>query len=429
MGLWFLHSPDSIYLETTAMLKQFLGVLFLAVLITACSSVNPQTTQPLAATTSPAQSDTLLATSVEATATALPSTVTPLPSETPLPPSPTPGPVAYGPADFPADINPLTGLQVSDPSLLNRRPLSVKVQIFPRNQRPPFGVTLADIVYDYYQNNGMTRFHAIFYANDAERVSPIRSGRLFDQHLVRMYKSILAFGGADRRILQVFLNSDFSDRLVLEGARNCPPMCRVDPNGFNFLVTNTAELSKYATEKGIDNSQQNLDGMSFHPTPPEGGQSAQQAFIRFSISAYVRWDYDSTSGRYLRFQDTQETASAEGEGYAAMIDGLTSQQISADNVVVIYVPHAYAFQTKPGSGSEIIDIMLSGSGPGYAMRDGQIYEVSWNRPEKTSVLSLTDPDGNPFPFKPGNTWFEVIGKSSKMESPAAGVWRFTFSIP
>lgn len=111
-----------------------------------------------------------------------------------------------------------------------------------------------------------------------------------------------------------------------------------------------------------------------------------------------------------------------------MLDGLTNQQIAADNVVVLYVAHSYAFQTHPGN-AEIIDILFDGSALGYALRDGQIYEVRWNRPKEGSVLYLTYPDGRPFPFKPGVTWFEVIGQSSKMTSPAAGVWRFTFGIP
>jgi hypothetical protein len=334
-----------------------------------------------------------------------------------------------GPENFPENISPLTGLAAENPELLKRRPLSVKVQLFPRNQRPVFGVSNADLVFDYYQNNGMTRFHAIFYSQDAERVSPIRSARLFDQHLVRMYKSILAFGGADRRILRVFYNSNFADRLVLEGAQNCPPMCRVDPNGFNFLTTNTAELTQYALQKGIDNSPQNLSGMFFQELAPDGGQVANQLFVRFSISAYVRWDYEPGSGRYIRFQDTAETANADGEVYAPMFDGLTNQQIAADNVVVIYLAHMYAFQTRPGSANEIIDILMSGSALAYALRDGQIYEVRWNRPENSSVLYLTYPDGRLFPFKPGNTWFEVIGQSSTLEPKDDGIWRFQFKIP
>jgi hypothetical protein len=340
--------------------------------------------------------------------------------------TPTPEIRASGPDDFPSGVNPLTGLQVGDPSLLDRRPLSVKIQTFPRGQRPPFGVGLADLVFDYYQNNGLTRLHAVFYGQDAERVSPIRSARLFDRHPVRMYKSILAFGGADRRILNTLVNSEFADRLVLEGARNCPPMCRIDPNGFNYLTTDTAELSIYADENGIDNTRQILNGMSFDPQEPTGGDAGLQLFVRYSISSYVRWDYDEASGEYLRFQDTQEDTTGQNEGYAPLMDGLTNEQIAADNVLVLYVLHEYIF--KSGN-SEIVDIKLEGSGNGYAYRDGQVFEITWNRSAPDALVTFSLPDGSPYPLKPGNTWSQIIGQSSSLDSAEGGALRFVSSIP
>ena len=189
-------------------------VVFLLVLafgLTACLSETPTPTPEPTATGALANPS-----SPTPTQTAVPPTSTPEPTATQTN-TPTPEIVAYGPDNFPSDVDPLTGLRVEDPKLLDRRPLSVKVQLFPRGQRPPYGVSSADLVFDYYQNNGLTRLHAVFYGQDADRVSPIRSARLFDRHPVRMYKSILAFGGADRRILNTLMNSEFADRLVLEG--------------------------------------------------------------------------------------------------------------------------------------------------------------------------------------------------------------------
>ncbi len=352
-------------------------------------------------------------------------TNTPLPTDTPTPEA-TATPAVYGPGNYPAAVDPLTGQAASDLNLLERRPVSVKIQIFPRGQRPPIGVSLADIVYDYYQNNGMTRFHAIFYSQNAEQAGPIRSGRLFDSSIVSMYNSIFAFGGADKRIYSKFLNSNFADRLIVEGSGNCPPMCRVDPNGYNYLVADTAALSTFATEKGISNERQNLEGMSFDSRPPAGGQPGTQVDVRHSISAYARWNYDLASSRYLRSQDTQEDM-GQGEAYAPMTDRLTGQQIAADNIVVLFLPHLYVYRSNSGN-SEIVDVDMTGGGTAYAYRDGQVYQVKWSRATPNSVLVLTFADGKPYSFKPGNTWFEVIGSTSKIQVDGATM-RFQFAIP
>lgn len=404
------------------MFRCLLLALVVVLLFSACTSNGP--TIIATPTDGPGADQVASTPTSEPTPTPVPPTTTSVPpTETALPTN-TPTPQPYGPDNFPAEVNPLTGQPVGDPALLDRRPMMIKVQNFPRGQRPAFGVSLADIVFDSYANNGATRFDAIFYGLDAERVSPIRSARLLDISLVQMYKSIFAFGGADERILSRLNSSDFADRLIVEGSRNCPPMCRVDPNGYNYLVTNTAELSKYATANGISNKRQDLNGMLFDPAVPEGGAPGKQLFARYNVSAYVRWDYDEESGRYLRFQDAQED-NGSGESYAPFIDGLNEEQIAANNVVVLVATHENII--KRGN-AEIIDIQLSGSGKAYAFRDGQAYEVNWNRPATDSVLFLTTKDGKLFPIKPGNTWYQVVGQTTQVEKQDGGAWRFTFGF-
>jgi Protein of unknown function (DUF3048) N-terminal domain/Protein of unknown function (DUF3048) C-terminal domain len=401
------------------MSKYLIVATLLALALSACNAASPI---PQGTPSQGAPEATATSTSQPPTLTPLPPTETPTPTGTSTPTATaTLPPQDYGPDNFPPNVNPLTGLPVANPALLERRPIAVKVQIFPRGQRPPWGLSLADIVYDYYQNNGLTRFHVIFYGNDAQQVGPVRSARYFDDNLIRMYKEIFAFGGADQRVLNRLFYADYANRLVVEGSSTCPALCRIDPNGFNFLIANTAEIGKYAAGKGVDNVRQNLNGMTFKYQPPANGKAGTQVFNRYSISAYDRWDYDPVSGRYLRFQDTQEDTGI-GEAYAPLMDRLTNQQIAAANVVIILAPHTQQTAT-------LVDIALNGSGTAYAFRDGQMYEVKWNRPKPDSVLYLTYPNGTPYPFKSGNTWYQVMGQSTKLQETTPGVWRFENRLP
>lgn len=202
-------------------------------------------------------------------------------------------------------------------------------------------------------------------------------------------------------------------------------MCRIDPNGANFLVADTAGVSQYATESGKDNTRQNLDGMTFHSTTPTGGAPADQINVRFSIGAYTRWDYDPTSGRYLRFQDNQEDETTQNEVYVPLIDRLTGEQLGAENIVVLFIPHLYAFREGK---TEIVDIQLNGNGQAVAFRDGLAYLLNWSRSANTDRLQLTWPDGRLYAYKPGVTWYQVIGQGS-VTTTTEGSWRFTFRLP
>jgi len=395
--------------------------LMLALLVSACQTENP---------TLPTETATESAAIARPTATATQAPATPTAALTATPESTATAtlvPEPVGPANFAAGVNPLTGLPVANPELLNRRPLAIKVQLFPRSGRPPYGLSLADAVYHYYQNAGITRLHAIFYGQDAERVSPIRSARLFDAQLIWMYKSIFAFGGADARIYDRLINADFGNRLILEGgAASCPPMCRLDPNGFNFLVTNTAELEKYAVSRGIDNSPQDLTGTRFDPQAPEGGKAGEQVSLRYSISAYTRWEYNPAAGKYTRLQDTAEASTPADEVYAPLVDGATEQPLTADNVIILFAEHTYEFNSRPGN-NEVIRIALEGSGKALAFRDGQMYELTWSRPDLNKLFTLSFADGTQYPYKPGNAWYEVVGETSELTTD--GDLRIQFKIP
>lgn len=410
------------------MMRRCMSLAILGAILAACSAVFPV---PVETPALEIESTATFTPTATQTPTATPThTPSPTPTETPTPTPEYPD-EGFGPTDFPVNVNPLTGLFVSDPDNLQRRPIAFKINIVPRNNRPPWGINLADIVYDYYHNSGYTRLHAIYYGEDPKLVGPIRSGRLPDDLLVRTYKSLFAYSGADFRINRRFINSDYSDRLILEGQRSaCPPtpdnpLCREDPNRFDFLLGGTEQIHAYAAAEGIDDTQPDLEGMRFQMQVPEGGEPGEVVTTRYSIDSYNQWIYDPDSGRYLRFQDSLLLDEGQEEEFQPMTDRLTDEQVSAANVVVLVVPHNYVARPP----SEIVDITMSGSGPAYAFRDGMAYELSWNRPATDGVIYLTFPDGERYAFKPGNTWFQIVGQFSFVTEPEEGSWRFQFQIP
>ena len=102
----------------------------------------------------------------------------PTPTET-ITPSPTPQttalPFTLSPdaKDFPAPLNPLTGLAVEDPSLLKIPAQLISISHFPATARPQAGLSFANFVYEISITEGMSRFLAVFYGQYPEPEVPL----------------------------------------------------------------------------------------------------------------------------------------------------------------------------------------------------------------------------------------------------------------
>lgn len=337
--------------------------------------------------------------------------------------------VGYSPINLPESINPLTGLPVDDPKLLERRPMAVKVTNFPRYARPQYGLSRADLVFEYYIEDYMTRFTAIFYGQDAERIGPVRSGRFFDEHLLRMYHAYLIFKGADKRVFDTWKESpDLHPFLVVAGSGTCPWYCvmKTGHDDYNSYFFNSRLFQEYLDRTGKDNAPQSLRPSYFYTVPPASLLTGEQIFTRFSRVSYHYWQYDPLSMRYLRYQETEDTGEDMPEVYTAFTDALTGEQVAANNLVILFA--AYTFADIWQEEDEVFHVELTDAGRAFVFRDGLAYEALWHRTDRDQPLLLTDLNGEPLPLKPGTTFFEVLGNTSTYLQEQ-GIWRFQHNIP
>ncbi len=316
-------------------------------------------------------------------------------------------PGSIGPYAYAADVNPLTGQRVSDPATLNRRPMVVKISNAPPIVRPQAGIGEANIVYEHYAEGGLTRFSAIFYDQLPERVGSIRSARLIDYELMPMYKGLLVYSGASNGVNALNARSDFADRLYMGILFGLPYYFRdedlVAPHN---LFANLSAIAQKATDEG-QNDRQDLRGMAFlQQPPPDDDGSGMGADIRY-IATEAQWVYDSSTGVYKRYSDHQPHA-----------DALTNQQISAENVVILYAEHRFTDIVESefqGAKSYSIEIKLWFEGDAVLLRDGRRYDVHWWRPTREDMIRLMTKDGQLMYFKPGTTWFEVVRTPDTMD--------------
>ena len=332
------------------------------------------------------------------------------------------------PFSLPDGINPLTGMPPAAPQYLQRRPIASKVTLYPRSTRPQSGLTLADVVYEYYIEAGLSRFIAVFYGNDAQQVGPVRSGRFFDEHIARMYQSYLVFKYADPRVYDHLKATDINDFLVVPGNTACPPFFIGidDRDTYNNIFFNTTKFADCLDKRGKDNSPPDFRAGYFSQSPPLYAEPALSVFARYSHDDYHYWGYNQLTHKYYRHQESNGTREGDPPNYAPLIDDLTGQQVSADNLVYLFVLHRFEDQFQEED--EVYHIDLIGSGKAYLFRDGIVLPAYWQRTETDQPLLLTDPNGMPISLKPGNTFYEVLGKNSLVSEQNAQ-WHFQFETP
>ncbi len=320
----------------------------------------------------------------------------------------------------PRGYNSLTGLTLTSPENLDRRPLVIKVANSPRDVRPQGGLSSADLVFEYYSDDGTTSFAAVFYGSNAERVGPIHSAHFIDLEIVRMYNAALAFGSATYEVWERINNSEVTERMVSEYPTGCPPMCRADPTDLYSLYTNTEELQTYIESLDTVNEWALIGGLTFETQVPEGGEPAEVIDIRYSLEAFTQWTYDTGIGMYLRSQET----GADQIELESLVDRISGQRVKAANVIIVFVPHENDL-----ADTEMLEIRLIGRGPALVFRDQRAYMITWERIDLYRGLTFETKSGQPFPLKPGKSWIELVGSTSLIEEVTDATWLVRFRIP
>ncbi len=363
-------------------MKRGFWILCLVMLVlVACRGTDPTVEPQIEPTRTAKPTFTPVPTSVPPTATP-DATATPTPTETPVP-TPTPDP----------HINPLTGLRVEDPSLLERRVLAVRVGNDP-NIRPQEGLGQAEIVFEeIMEGNSVTRFTALYLAADAARIRPIRSARLSSLQIVPMFNAVLVHSGASDPIRWLISQEDFTDLDQYFNAEPYGVLAGYDWRG--RMYTSVEAVHAFLAKRGWEGDP-GVTPLLFDESVPEG-PPAEQVSIPYPGSSAVRWEYDEDTGLYRR--------SVAGTPH---LDALTDEQITAANVVIVFAEHRATDIVEDNLGSTAIDIWLQDRGPAVICRDGVGLEVTWERVAKDEPLVFWDDDGEQVPLRPGQSWFQIV---------------------
>ena len=216
-------------------------------------------------------------------------TFTPVPTITPVPTA-TNNPVSNislrTSRDFGDNRNPFTGEEVSDPGILNRRPIAVKISNSPpRWVRPQSGLGEADLVFEHVTEGLITRFTAIIYGNTPEKLGPIRSARLIDLDIPVMYDAALAYSGSSIGVSRKLFASEFRSRILRSNSKGYYRTGENKPYE-HTLYADPVGLWQALTDRSENHEPVLQKIMTFSTLPPSGGEppsERSQAGASFSL--------------------------------------------------------------------------------------------------------------------------------------------------
>jgi len=328
------------------------------------------------------------------------------------------------PRDVESPINGVLYTKSQAEIFMARRPLAIMINNH-TDARPQFGLSEADLIYEAVAEGGITRFLALYHSRDSDKVGPVRSARIYYEDWAAEFNAWYAHWGGSYmddgdKANQDDPNYDFTchpdadayvkinriglpslDQMWLGNAaywRENDRGVATEHTGF----TSTQKLLNDAPNRFPEEGWQNFEPFQtwlFKNDLPEADREPTSA-SSFGFSFWegytdydVRWEYDSATNEYVRYQGGQK-----------QIDAANNQELRAKNVVVQFTDQSF-FGDKKGH----LKYETVGTGKAKIFLDGKVIDADWNKPairERTRYFDAAT--GGEIKFNRGQIWIEIV---------------------
>jgi hypothetical protein len=313
-------------------------------------------------------------------------------------PTPTPEP-----KDHPNPLNGVLYTASEAAAFDSLRPVAVMVENHVL-ARPQAGLNQADILYEAMAEGGITRFMAVYLANQPEKVGPVRSARLHFINWAAEYDAGYAHWGGSAEALS-YLSSHIRPRNLDEfmyasafwrdnssgkplehtGYTSLPNLREVlSGHGWEAATTFTSWMFKDETKDDVVQA------------PPPTEQTVKLAFLGTTGYA-AEFDYRSATNDYARKTGGIPHLDADG------------QQLTTKTIVLLYQSvRSYT----DDNGHAAVDVTVTGTGKAVVIQDGGATVGSWSKPDTNSRTVLTDASGQNIALDRGKIWVVSVPTGS-----------------
>lgn len=313
--------------------------------------------------------------------------------------------------------NPINGVLIESNAaapLMERRPLCVMIENHP-DARPQSGLAEADVVYEALAEGGITRFEAVIWSTEPERLMPIRSARAYFVKWATdiegcVYHHIGEAHSSDpdinvRSVVNKYGVLRIGDRAFLRD-KECRKEHAQEHCAYSLPETLWSEAAEEGWTGGIEEVQTYLFKEDVDPISATKGvtdySTAEHSLHVTLTKGYSQrnyeslWTYDPETNSYLR-------AHGDFTKSTPHTDAATGEQLSAKTVVIEKVK-----QISTGDRKNHNDIEVIGTGSAVILMDGKIIQGTWSKADGDHRTTFYDLDGNEIKFNRGKIWIQAM---------------------
>jgi len=289
-------------------------------------------------------------------------------------------------------ISPYTGKEVTKEVLDNIAVFAIVENSV--DARPQSGLNSADIVYETMAEGGIPRFIALYQKNDVQKIGPIRSARSYFLDISKEYNLPFAHCGGSQEALDMISNEKLMSMNEMTNASTYwRDSIRKAPHN---LYTSTQKLRELVKSKKFEYKP--IVNLKFNKIYWNNTKLSKATNVLLKVNKYYNTNYTFKNGFYLKSMDGKPSTNKD--------DNLP---LAFKNIVVQIT------SIKTQADGNHLDIELVGSGNGYVISNGKFVKMHWNKETVTSQTILTDDKGNDLPLNPGNTWWNIVDKSTVVD--------------
>lgn len=272
---------------------------------------------------------------------------------------------------------------------------------------PHYGLEQADVIYEALVEGGITRFMAVYWRQEADRIEPIRSARtpfvIWASELGAWYSHVGSAetdNAADAAGQMVWWNiTDLDESIPGQEVAYYRDHDRYAPHN---MATSTEDLRDLGDWLGFDVAEYpeqwlyKENGQGTANLPDAGGIEVNFSSQRLFYGV-TQWHWDSKSNTYLRFANGGPAEDAE-----------TGKQLSAANVIVM-AAQSYELETTHVVYEQI------GEGPVQVFLDGKVIEGTWRKPDREARTRFYDRSGKEIALNRGRTFISLVPLDALVE--------------